>query len=72
MDGRCGTDDLSLLNDVLLSAVICLRQRLEHACFSVSVTQQDCQWRIKTTMILAVLPLTWTDVENNGLMHVSA
>ena len=36
---------------LILPVVICLSQRLSHACLSISIIQRNCEWLIKTVIV---------------------
>ena len=36
---------------LILPVVICLSQRLSHACLSISVSLRNCEWLIKTVIV---------------------
>ena len=39
---------------LILPVVICLSQRLSHACVSISIIQRNCEWLIKTVIIYLI------------------
>ena len=40
---------------LILPVVICLSQRLSHACLRVSIFPRSCEWLIKTVIVYAVV-----------------
>ncbi len=40
---------------LILPVVICLSQRLSHACVSISIVQRNCEWLIKTVIVYLIL-----------------
>ena len=40
---------------LILPVVICLSQRLSHACLRVSTFPRSCEWLIKTVIVYAVV-----------------
>ena len=50
---RLGTDPSprSAVTWLILPVVICLSQRLSHACLSISIVQRNCRRLIKTVMV---------------------
>jgi len=47
---------------LILPVVICLSQRLSHACLSISVIHRNCEWLIKTVIVYLVIEITWITV----------
>ena len=43
---------------LILPVVICLSQRLSHACLSISVIQRNCEWLIKTVIVYLIVTIT--------------
>src|ERR1700678_995910 len=39
---------------LILPVVICLSQRLSHACVSISIVQRNCEWLIKTVIVYLI------------------
>ena len=61
---NCTTDTASLRVDavdvkvvtwLILPVVICLSQRLSHACVSISDIQWNCEWLIKTVIVYLIM-----------------
>ena len=50
--GFCGE-----LTWLILPVVICLSQRLSHACLSISSIRQNCEWLIKTVIVYLMVIL---------------
>ena len=46
---RCG--GFRIVIWLILPVVICLSQRLSHACLSISIIQRNCEWLIKTVIV---------------------
>ena len=40
---------------LILPVVICLSQRLSHACLSINVIQWNCEWLIKTVIVYLIM-----------------
>jgi hypothetical protein len=54
---------------LILPVVICLSQRLSHACLSISIIQRNCEWLIKTVIVYLIIKLTWIPVVILELIH---
>ena len=54
---------------LILPVVICLSQRLSHACLSISVIQRNCEWLIKTVIVYLIIEFTWITVVILELIH---
>ena len=54
---------------LILPVVICLSQRLSHACVSISDIRRDCEWLIKTVIVYLVIKITWITVVILELIH---
>ena len=54
---------------LILPVVICLSQRLSHACLSISVIQRNCEWLIKTVIVYLIIESTWITVVILELIH---
>src|SRR6266566_1216256 len=56
---------------LILPVVICLSQRLSHACLSISqIIQRNCEWLIKSVMIYMTTSITtWITVVILELIH---
>ena len=54
---------------LILPVVICLSQRLSHACLSISVIQRNCEWLIKTVIVYLTIEFTWITVVILELIH---
>jgi len=54
---------------LILPVVICLSQRLSHACLSINGIQWNCEWLIKTVIVYLVIKLTWITVVILELIH---
>ena len=60
---------LRIVTWLILPVVICLSQRLSHACLSISVIQRNCEWLIKTVIVYLVIEFTWITVVILELIH---
>ena len=54
---------------LILPVVICLSQRLSHACLSISIIQRNCEWLIKTVIVYSIIKSTWITVVILELIH---
>ena len=54
---------------LILPVVICLSQRLSHACLSISIIQRNCEWLIKTVIVYLIIEFTWITVVILELIH---
>ena len=54
---------------LILPVVICLSQRLSHACLSINAIQWNCEWLIKTVIVYMVIEFTWITVVILELIH---
>jgi hypothetical protein len=54
---------------LILPVVICLSQRLSHACLSINVIQWNCEWLIKTVIVYLIIEFTWITVVILELIH---
>ena len=54
---------------LILPVVICLSQRLRHACLSISIIQRNCEWLIKTVIVYLTISLIWIPVVILELIH---
>ena len=54
---------------LILPVVICLSQRLSHACLSISIIQRNCEWLIKTVIVYLIIESTWITVVILELIH---
>lgn len=54
---------------LILPVVICLSQRLSHACLSINVIQWNCEWLIKTVIVYLIIKFTWITVVILELIH---
>ena len=50
---------------LILPVVICLSQRLSHACLSISVSLRNCEWLIKT-VIVSMSVANYLDIHGNS------
>jgi len=50
---------------LILPVVICLSQRLSHACLSISIVQRNCRRLIKTVMVYLMV-LCYLDNRSNS------
>ena len=50
---------------LILPVVICLSQRLSHACLSISVSLRNCEWLIKT-VIVSMSVFCYLDIHGNS------
>jgi hypothetical protein len=57
---------------LILPVIICLSQRLSHACLSISIIQRDCGRLIKSVIISWTYPFTWIPVVILELIHEKA
>ena len=57
---------------LILPVVICLSQRLSHACLSISVIQRNCEWLIKTVIVYMTIKFTWITVVILELIHADS
>ena len=48
---RCDCNGMKFITWLILPVVICLSQRLSHACLSISSIQRNCEWLIITVII---------------------
>ena len=60
---------LTIVIWLILPVVICLSQRLSHACLSISIIQRNCEWLIKTVIVYLVIKFTWITVVILELIH---
>ena len=67
----CSVAELRLANLtwLILPVVICLSQRLSHACLSISIIQRNCEWLIKTVIVYLIIEFTWITVVILELIH---
>ena len=56
---------------LILPVVICLSQRLSHACLSISASRRNCEWLIKAVIVYLVMATTWITVVILELIHAS-
>ena len=63
----CAGDELSgdTTTWLILPVVICLSQRLSHACLSISVSLRNCEWLIKT-VIVSMSVVYYLDIHGNS------
>ena len=54
---------------LILPVVICLSQRLTHACLSISFIRRNCEWLIKTVIVYLIIKFTWITVVILELIH---
>jgi hypothetical protein len=55
---------------LILPVVICLSQRLSHACLSITeFIQENCEWLIKSVIVYLIVPTTWITVVILELIH---
>ena len=62
-------DGLRIVTWLILPVVICLSQRLSHACLSINGIQWNCEWLIKTVIVYLVIEFTWITVVILELIH---
>ena len=62
-------DGLRIVTWLILPVVICLSQRLSHACLSINVIQWNCEWLIKTVIVYLIIEFTWITVVILELIH---
>ena len=60
---------LRIVTWLILPVVICLSQRLSHACLSINDIQWNCEWLIKTVIVYLVIEFTWITVVILELIH---
>ena len=60
---------LRIVTWLILPVVICLSQRLSHACLSISIIQRNCEWLIKTVIVYMIIEFTWITVVILELIH---
>jgi len=53
---------------LILPVVICLSQRLSHACLRISFSQHICEWLIKT-VIVSLVVATYMDTCGNSIAN---
>jgi len=55
---------------LILPAIICLSQRLSHACLSINyIIRWNCEWLIKSVIVYLIVPTTWITVVILELIH---
>jgi hypothetical protein len=55
---------------LILPVVICLSQRLSHACLSITeFIQENCEWLIKSVIVYLIVLTTWITVVILELIH---
>ena len=55
---------------LILPVVICLSQRLSHACLSINNSiLWNCEWLIKSVIVYLIIPTTWITVVILELIH---
>ena len=55
---------------LILPVVICLSQRLSHACLSINnFILWNCEWLIKSVIVYLIIPTTWITVVILELIH---
>jgi len=55
---------------LILPVVICLSQRLSHACLSINdFIQWNCEWLIKSVIVYLIVLTTWITVVILELIH---
>jgi hypothetical protein len=54
---------------LILPVVICLSQRLSHACVSISIIRRNCEWLIKTVMIYLIIESYMDNRDKLQLIH---
>jgi hypothetical protein len=62
-------DLFTIVTWLILPVVICLSQRLSHACLSINVIQWNCDWLIKSVIVYLIVPTTWITVVILELIH---
>ena len=63
------TKNINVVTWLILPVVICLSQRLSHACLSINVIQWNCEWLIKTVIVYLIIEFTWITVVILELIH---
>ena len=56
---------------LILPVVICLSQRLSHACVSVSIIQRNCEWLITSVIIYLIFASYMDNRDKLQLIHAS-
>ena len=56
---------------LILPVVICLSQRLSHACVSVSIIQRNCEWLITSVIIYMIFESYMDNRDKLQLIHAS-
>ena len=54
---------------LILPVVICLSQRLSHACVSISIVQRNCEWLIKTVIVYLIIESYMDNRDKLQLIH---
>ena len=54
---------------LILPVVICLSQRLIHACVSISIVQRNCEWLIKSVIIYLIIESYMDNRDKLQLIH---
>ena len=58
---------------LILPVVICLSQRLSHACLSINASiLWNCEWLIKSVIVYLMVPTTWITVVILELIHAES
>ena len=54
---------------LILPVVICLSQRLSHACVSISIVRRNCEWLIKSVIIYLIIESYMDNRDKLQLIH---
>ena len=54
---------------LILPVVICLSQRLSHACVSISIIRRNCEWLIKTVIVYLIIESYMDNRDKLQLIH---
>ena len=54
---------------LILPVVICLSQRLSHACVSISIIRRNCEWLIKSVIIYLIIESYMDNRDKLQLIH---
>ena len=57
---------------LILPVVICLSQRLSHACLSTALVRWNCEWLIKSVLVHLIVKVTWITVVIQELIHAKS
>ena len=54
---------------LILPVVICLSQRLSHACVSISIIRRNCEWLIKSVIVYLIIESYMDNRDKLQLIH---